>query len=1161
MKFIFSCYSSNNVKTQSMSKIKTVLLLIATSVLAVLSTNVKAQTYSANKVKDMLLSAKANLYVPELKQDYVVSDAFYDKSSNISYIYLQQTYKGIKVYNAIEVIAIVDNKVAYSAGKFVKLIEKNNSATEPALSATDAINQAASILGLSAPANLSVVNDQFATNHKITFTDGGIAREKIEAELLWVSTDDFNSVNLGWNINIDDKNSSNWWNVRVNANNGSFLEKNNWTVSCNYGHHESNGSANTNFNNNLSNMLKFNHLNFGANAINKVAACPPLNITSASYFVIPYPIENINVSPMVTETNPWLKAGATNNSGTYGWNYDGTSNFNITKGNNVWAYDDSLNKNSPGRFDTSSTAVPSLTFGLVPDFTQAPTTPTNRRSATTNLFYWNNIMHDISYQYGFDEVGGNFQKDNMGRGGVGNDYVHAEAQDGSGTDNANFSTPADGGSGRMQMYLWTHTPKLDGDFDDGVMAHEFTHGISNRLTGGPSQAGCLGNAEQGGEGWSDYMGLMVTTNWATAKLTDGTLKRPIGDYVIGQPQTNKGIRTYPYSTSMTIDKHSYKDISTTAGGALGEVHYIGEVWCSALWDMTWNIILQEGSINPNLYDANGGGGNTIALKLVMQGMKLQPCLPGFLDARNAILAADSILYNNKHKCAIWKAFAGRGMGYSAKQGSSGSVSDQVPATDLPSKVVFSNKYDPIIVMQNQQITIPLTTNCSCKAPTKNYTIKATLPNGITYTSGNGTANGNVVTYNPINYLVTNAKDTSEILTVTATGAGCSIDSVINDNRDTRFIGGFTNTVIAGASNWATTTAYSYSPSTAWWGNDDTLVADFSLNSAPFTPKPFTILSFQHLYEFENSYDGSLVEYSIDNGNSWVDAKSLIFKNPYNGIIDSLSVSSIPNRAAYTGSSSSAFIHTLANLSSLNGKSTILRFRVSTDMGNSTGAANIGWVLDDISVVSGCGGFLKLVAYDSSNKIIDSASIPVFITPNTVPVVYASFNVQQLNKQALLRWVAAVETNTSMYSIERSSDSKDWTSIGTTPALGINNKEYIFHDENPLMGINYYRIKGIDKDGKVTYSEIRKLNFTKEGNHVLIVPNPSKYQSKVYIASAANTAKVSVYDAQGRLIQTTNQTLENGQFTLSTSSFNNGIYILHIDTQDGYNYSEKLMIEK
>ncbi|MEI9956402.1 MAG: M36 family metallopeptidase [Ferruginibacter sp.] len=58
--------------------------------------------------------------------------------------------------------------------------------------------------------------------------------------------------------------------------------------------------------------------------------------------------------------------------------------------------------------------------------------------------------------------------------------------------------------------------------------------------------------------------------------------------------------------------------------------------CAAIWDMTWNIIQQEGLINTNLYSYTGVGGNSIALKLVYEGMKLQPCNPGFLDARDAI---------------------------------------------------------------------------------------------------------------------------------------------------------------------------------------------------------------------------------------------------------------------------------------------------------------------------------------------------------------------------------------------------------------------------------------------------------------------------------------------------------------------------------------------
>ncbi len=1146
------------------SKPKNILMKSVKSLFTItilgLSLSLSAQNLTTTKVKDLLLSSKAGLVVPELKQQYVVSDAYYDQNTNINYIYLQQTCKGVKVYNAIKVIALVDNKVAYTSGKFVSQIDKKVQSSTPVLSATDAVYKAAAYLQLNTPVGLSITEDQFTSNHKIAFTDAGIAKEKIEAELLWVSTDNFNTVSLGWNINIDDVKSADWWNVRVNALNGDFIDKNNWTVTCNYGHHDSENKSAAENKLNQFKQLKFNHLDFKTNSVNKLAACPPLNISSASYYVIPFPRESPAYGPLATETNPWLKAGVGNNATTYAWNFDGTTNYNITKGNNVWAYDDSLGKNSPGRFDTSTTALPNLTFGLVSNFTLAPTTPSNRKAATTNLFYWNNIIHDITYQYGFDEVGGNFQKDNISRGGIGNDYVKAEAQDGSGTDNANFSTPADGGSGRMQMFLWTHTPKLDGDFDDGVMVHEYGHGISNRLTGGPSQAGCLSNAEQGGEGWSDYLALMFVTRWDSAKLTDGTLKRPIGNYVVGQTSTGKGIRTFPYSTSKTINKHTYSDIAGTGGGTVGEVHYIGEVWCSALWDMTWNIIQQEGSINANLYDANGGGGNTIAFKLVMQGMKLQPCLPGFLEARDAILAADSILYNNKHKCAIWKAFAARGMGFSAKQGSSGSVTDQKQATDVPSSVVFSAKYDPIIMMQNQPVTIPLKTNCSCKAPTKNYTIKATLPAGVNYTSGTGTVAGNLVSFNPINFLVTNASD-SQSMTITASGAACKIDSVINDNRDNRTIGGFANNNIAGLSNWTTTNAYYKSPSTAWWGYDDTLVADFSLNSTAFTPKALSILSFQHLYEFENSYDGSLVEYSTDNGSNWLDAKSLIFKNPYNGFIDSISVSSIPNRAAYSGTTSGKFVQSFANLSSLAGTSTLLRFRVSTDLGNSTGAANVGWVLDDISVANGCGGFMKLVAYDSANKVIDSASVPIFITPNTVPVKYASFTAQQVAKQSLLRWIAAEEVNTSKYIIERSSTTDSWSAISTIAALGITNKEYTFYDEAPFAGLNYYRIKGLDKDGKVSYTEIRKLNFSKEGNQVLIVPNPSRYQSKVYVPSAAKTAKVSLFDAQSKIVKSFNQTLENGGFNLSTTDLTTGVYIIQILTEDGSSFIEKLMIEK
>ena len=93
---------------------------------------------------------------------------------------------------------------------------------------------------------------------------------------------------------------------------------------------------------------------------------------------------------------------------------------------------------------------------MISRWTSATQDPTNYASAAVvQLFYLNNWMHDRLYQLGFTEAAGNFQSDNFGRGGSGNDAVQADAQDGSGTDNANFSTPPDGSPGRMQMYIFT----------------------------------------------------------------------------------------------------------------------------------------------------------------------------------------------------------------------------------------------------------------------------------------------------------------------------------------------------------------------------------------------------------------------------------------------------------------------------------------------------------------------------------------------------------------------------------------------------------------------------------------------------------------------------------------------------------------------------------
>ena len=134
-----------------------------------------------------------------------------------------------------------------------------------------------------------------------------------------------------------------------------------------------------------------------------------------------------------------------------GW-LEGPQTTRHIQGNNVEAYLDRDANNKP---DAGGTNVGSGNFLSDSDLTQPPTTSENQNVSVQNLFYLNNVVHDELYSHGFTEAAGNFQEDNFGKGGKGSDSVEAEAQDGSGTDNANFATPPDGQNPRMQMYLWT----------------------------------------------------------------------------------------------------------------------------------------------------------------------------------------------------------------------------------------------------------------------------------------------------------------------------------------------------------------------------------------------------------------------------------------------------------------------------------------------------------------------------------------------------------------------------------------------------------------------------------------------------------------------------------------------------------------------------------
>src|SRR5262249_7140886 len=147
----------------------------------------------------------------------------------------------------------------------------------------------------------------------------------------------------------------------------------------------------------------------------------------------------------------------------------------------------------------------SLNFDFPLDLTQPPSGYVN--AALTNAFYWVNTLHDIHYRYGFTEAAGNFQVNNYGRGGLGNDPVQVIAQDPATLNNASMAPPPDGSSPTMRLGLWNFvSPLRDSDLDNGVIIHEFGHGVSNRLTGNANGLNAIQSRGMG-EGWSDWWAL------------------------------------------------------------------------------------------------------------------------------------------------------------------------------------------------------------------------------------------------------------------------------------------------------------------------------------------------------------------------------------------------------------------------------------------------------------------------------------------------------------------------------------------------------------------------------------------------------------------------------------------------------------------------------
>lgn len=303
-----------------------------------------------------------------------------------------------------------------------------------------------------------------------------------------------------------------------------------------------------------------------------------------------------------------------------------------------------------------------------------------------NLFVAHNRMHDYSYYLGFTEENYNLQSDNGSRGGAAGDPEVGNAQAGAitggspsflGRDNANQIALQDGIPGITNQYLFEpiagafYAPCTDGGLDMGIVGHEYTHAISNRMIGGPDEGI---TSEQGGamgESWGD----LVAGEYQFAHgYSNGGNVWAVGAYATGNTET--AIRDY----SIDDNPLNYSDYGFDTTGP--EVHADGEIWNGTMWevrqalvekydaqfpyaDKALQLTCADATATTTPRPADACPGNRRWVQLVFDAFLLQQGSTSMLDARDAMLAADRMRFDGENQDAMWAAFARRGMGVDA----------------------------------------------------------------------------------------------------------------------------------------------------------------------------------------------------------------------------------------------------------------------------------------------------------------------------------------------------------------------------------------------------------------------------------------------------------------------------------------------------------------
>jgi hypothetical protein len=416
--------------------------------------------------------------------------------------------------------------------------------------------------------------------------------------------------------------------------------------------------------------------------------------------------------------------------------------------------------------------------------------------------------------------------------------------------------------------------------------------------------------------------------------------RGIGTYVTNEPITGGGIRPYPYSADINASPYRYDDIKR-----FSVPHGVGSVWCSMLWDLYWAMIDKYG------YDSDiytGTGGNNTAMQLVIDGLKLQPCNPGFIDGRNAIILADKLNNDGANELLIWEVFARRGLGVDAVQGSTDDIGDGGEDYKIPPYLLSS-----LII---EKTAIPVSTNDKelrynisvanlTSSVVANIIIRDTLDTKVELVessiSCDYTVNGSILSFE----LDSISAGDSFKCSYTVIPKFLSVSKLLMEDDIENGEGDWRIQNQLGINGWKIVSTNPLSGTNSWFVANAEESSDYYLeHSYDLAGTVLPILSFSHFINSENTWDGGVVEVR-EEGGSWIDAASLFTQNGYTKQIQENPQSAISGRASFTGNST-RYIESIIDLSNYVEKVVEVRFRFATD-GAQGGA---GWFIDDVKLV-------------------------------------------------------------------------------------------------------------------------------------------------------------------------------------------------------------------